>query len=153
MSDRPLPSADVLARLVSKVTGTMCGITFEPSNEHNPSPDLCWRVATLPIKGSRPLRVAMCSTEQAGKALGAALFQCTPSDLDQTMVDDALRELLNMAAGQISAVMKLDQALGLPEIIPGAHIPEKIQRAIAEGVVLRSAGDLGLVIWVAEDRP
>jgi hypothetical protein len=152
MSDRPLPGADTLAKLVSKVTGTMCGITFEPSNDHDPSPDLCWRVATLPIKGKRPLRVALCSTEPAAKALGAALFQCTLKDLDLTMVDDALRELLNMAAGQISAAMKLDQPLGLPEIVRGTDIPDKIQRAIAEGVVLRSAGNLGLLIWVAEDH-
>jgi hypothetical protein len=153
MMDGPLPSADALAKLVSKVTGTMCGITFEPSNEHHPSADLCWRVASLPIRGKRPLRVAMCSTEAAGKALGAAMFQCPAADLDSTMIDDALRELLNMAAGQISAAMKLEQALGLPEVIGGSELPEKIQRAIAEGVVLRGAGDLGLIIWIAGDRP
>ena len=152
MSERPLPSAATLAKLVSKVTGTMCGITFEPSTEHHPSPDLCWRVATLPILGRRPLRVALCSTEKAGVALGAAMFSCKPADLDATMVDDALRELLNMASGQINIAMALEQKLGLPEIVHGADIPESIQRAIKEGVVLRSAGDLGLLIWLAEDH-
>ena len=150
MSDRPLPGAETLAKLVSRVTSTMCGITFEPSTEHNPSPDLCFRVATLPIRGKRPLRVSLCSTEPAGKALGAALFQCTASALDQTMVDDALRELLNMAAGQIKGAMALDEALGLPRIVSLEELAAGADGGRPPGLVLRSQGALDVVIWVTQ---
>jgi hypothetical protein len=39
--------------------------------------------------------------------------------LDIDMIDDLLRELLNMAAGQIKIELSLNQALGLPRMIDG----------------------------------
>ena len=145
MSAPVIPDGATLAQLVSNVTQTMCGISFSAAAGESPTPELCWRVATLPIKGERPLRVALSSSRNGCAALGAALFSCEPDTLDDGMIEDSLRELLNMAAGQIKGALALDQALGLPEIVAGpAH-------ALQTGVVLRSQDDLGLLIWVAEE--
>ncbi len=40
-------------------------------------------------------------------------------DLDLAMIDDFMRELVNMTAGQIKGELHLDQALGLPRVIDG----------------------------------
>jgi hypothetical protein len=151
MSGAAIPDAGTLARLVSNVTETMCGISFSAAAGEPPSTELCWRVATLPIKGERPLRVVLSSSRRGCTALGAALFSCEPDTLDDAMIEDSLRELLNMAAGQIKGALALDQALGLPEIIAGPDGASRCQPALERGVVLRSQDDLGLLIWVSED--
>lgn len=146
-----IPDAGTLAQLVSNVTQTMCGISFSAAAGEAPSRDLCWRVATLPIKGARPLRVVLSSSQRGCTALGAALFSVEPDSLDEEMIEDSLRELLNMAAGQIKGMLALDQALGLPEIVRREDGPANCERALHKGVVLRSQDDLGLLIWICEE--
>jgi hypothetical protein len=147
-----LPDAGTLATLVSNVTQTMCGISFSAVTGERPTGELCWRVATLPIRGERPLTVVLSSSQHGCTALGAALFSCEPDTLDESMIEDSLRELLNMAAGQIKGALALDQALGLPEITTGAQGYTRCERALREGVVLRSQDDLGLLIFVSEEK-
>ncbi len=147
-----LPDAATLATLVSNVTQTMCGIAFSAATRERPTGDLCWRVATLPIHGERPLTVVLSSSQHGCTTLGAALFACDPDTLDESMIEDSLRELLNMAAGQIKGILALDQALGLPEITAGSQGYTRYERALREGVVLRSQDDLGMLIFVSEDK-
>lgn len=139
-----------MAGLVSRVTNTMCGITFEPAGQVKPAPQMLWRVATLPVAGARPIRVTLSSDQDGCTSLGAALFSCPREGVDLTMVDDALCELLNMAAGQIKACLKLDQALGLPAIITADLLPPASRAAMGTGVVLRARGEVGLFIWITE---
>ncbi len=40
-------------------------------------------------------------------------------DLDLAQIDDFMRELVNMTAGQIKGELRLDQALGLPRVVDG----------------------------------
>jgi len=151
MSGAGLPDGPTLAVLVSNVTETMCGISFSAAAGAFPSPEMCWRVARLPIKGKRPLTVVLSSSQRGCTALGAALFACAPDTLDDSMLEDSLRELLNMAAGQIKGVLALDQALGLPEIVDRSKDSRGCDRALQKGVVLRSRDDLGLLIWISEE--
>jgi hypothetical protein len=152
MSAHPgIPDAGTLAQLVSNVTQTMCGISFSAAAGEAPTTDLFWRVATLPIHGERPLRVVLSSSRRGCTALGAALFSLDPASLDDEMIEDSLRELLNMAAGQIKGALALDQALGLPEIVKREDGAANCERALQKGVVLRSQDDLDLLIWIAEE--
>jgi hypothetical protein len=145
-----VPDPDTLATLVSNVTHTMCGISFEADATYRPSADAYWRLATLAILGARPIVVALCSSHEGCTALGAALFSCSPETLDQSMLDDSLCELLNMAAGQIKGALGLDQPLGLPKIAVEPELTKKVARAVREGVMLRSRENHGLLIWVSE---
>jgi hypothetical protein len=138
-----------LAALVSNVTQTMCGISFgiaRPGDKTVP----CWRMAVLNVVGARPLRVALYSDEGGCTALGSALFDCAPDALDAGMIDDSLCELLNMAAGQIKGALALDQALGLPKIVPMSDLSPRAQAAMNEGVLLRSRDAVNLMIWISE---
>lgn len=148
-----LPDPATMASLVSTVTQTMCGVSFEPADDTNRPAELCSRMASLPISGARPVRVVLASNPGGAAALSSALFGMTTSDLDDAMVNDALCELLNMAAGQIRTALGLDQALGLPKIVDGSDRPRLQEMLRNDGVLLRSRGAIDLLIWVSEGSP
>ena len=108
--------ADRIARATSRVTNTMIGRTFCLTDRQLPE---LWRTAVLSIPGARPMTVAMSSDREGCATLAAAMLKCDEDDLDLPMIDDFMRELVNMTAGQIKAELSLDQALGLPRVIDG----------------------------------
>jgi len=109
-----LPS-DRLARSVSRVTTTMLGKSFRVIDPATPVAR--WRTAALSIAGKRPVTVALSSDRRGCAALASAMLGMDEDDLDVAMIDDFMRELLNMTAGQIKSELALDQALGLPRVI------------------------------------
>lgn len=106
-----------IATALSRVTTTMIGRTFKPSLATVP-PEL-WRTAMLSIPGTKPVTVAISSDRQGCAALAAAMLMMDEEELELAMIDDFMRELVNMAAGQIRNDLSLDQALGLPRVIDG----------------------------------
>jgi hypothetical protein len=111
-----LPS-DRLARSVSRVTTTMLGKTFRVAV---PVTQVAfWRTVALPIPGARPITVALSSDRRGCAALASAMLGMDEDELGVEMIDDFMRELLNMTAGQIKVELSLDQALGLPRVLDG----------------------------------
>ncbi|MCX5746752.1 MAG: chemotaxis protein CheX [Proteobacteria bacterium] len=99
------------------MTTTMLGLTFRPAIQ-TLRPAL-WRTALLQIPGARPVTIALSSDRGGCAALAAAMLGMEEDELDLAMIDDFLRELVNMTAGQIKSELSLDQALGLPRVIDG----------------------------------
>lgn len=145
---KPLPPSDVLANLVTNVTKTMLGITFAPLPDTTPPAALRWRTAVLPIPGARAITVGLSSDQPGCQALSAAMFQCPAKDVDASMMDDSLRELVNITAGLVKGTLGLDQALGLPKVISSTENIH-IGPPLGQSVVLTAKG-LGLVLWVCE---
>jgi hypothetical protein len=147
----PLPTSEVLAKLVTNVTKTMLGISFEPDQRHTEPPqELRWRTAVLPIPGKRSITVGLSSDQPGCSALSAAMFQVKPAEVDDGMIEDSLRELTNITAGLVKNAVGLDQALGLPKIIKDTEHPVfKANPPNGQAVVLQAQG-LGLVLWVCE---
>ncbi len=143
-----LPPAEKMAKVVSGVTETMLGLTFQP-DEATGHDGLAWRTAVLPIAGERPLTVGLSSDQQGCSQLSAAMFACPKSEVDQTMMNDALCELVNMTAGLLKSVMSLNQALGLPKIMNGPESPA-IPAPQSPHVIVLKADALGLVLWIYE---
>ena len=117
----PVPSAETLAAMVTKVTQTMFGMSFNLEDRQAPAPWLnvpVWRMVLLPITGARPITVALAADDAGGTHLCKAMFAC--EDVDAAMVDDSLSELVNIIAGQVKGAMGLDQKLGLPKVTLGA---------------------------------
>ncbi len=138
-----------MASLVSGVTQTMLGLTFEPDpNAELPNQELAWRTAVLPIPGARPLTVGLSSNQNGCSHLSAAMFAVPREEVDQGMMNDSLCELVNMTAGLLKSVMSLDQALGLPTILPGNAAPA-VPPSSPHMIVLK-ADALGLVLWIYE---
>lgn len=118
MSD--LIRADRVARTVSRVTTTMLGLTFRVITPDTPVER--WRTAVLPIPGARPVTIALSSDRRGCAALAAAMLGMDEDGLDVAMIDDFMRELVNMTAGQIKIELALDQALGLPRVLDGDEL-------------------------------
>lgn len=114
-----IPS-DRLARSVSRVTTAMMGRTFRVAAVQ--SPVALWRTVVLPIPGKRPVTVAMSSDRSGCAALASAMLGIDEDDIGVDMIDDFMRELVNMTAGQIKAELSLDQALGLPRVRDGDEL-------------------------------
>ncbi len=144
---QPLPPPEKMASLVSGVTETMLGLSFQPDSASGHE-GLTWRTAVLPIAGERPLTVGLSSDQHGCSQLSAAMFACPREQVDQTMMNDALCELVNMTAGLLKSVMSLNQALGLPKILAGCDAPS-VPSASPHVIVLK-ADALGLALWIYE---
>ena len=105
-----------MARIVSQVTEPVLGLTFteatQPQSEIGPD----WRTAALPIAGGTPLAVAVAADDACCRTLSATMFATKAEVVDDTMVADALCELVNMTAGLLKSAMGVDQSLGLPSM-------------------------------------
>ena len=134
-----------LSSLVSKVMQASCGLLFNPAGEDAIS-KRPWRTAALPIKGGHPMTVAIGSDEPGCFALASGLLQMDRSELDSSMVEDSLRELVNMVAGHIKRAMAIDLALGLPEIVPFADIERRMNGGGQRVAV--STGRVNLTVWI-----
>jgi hypothetical protein len=138
-----------MATVISGVTETMLGLTFAPDTAGRPWNELVWRAAVLPIPGARPLTVGLSSDQPGCIALSARMFQTPPAELSDEMLTDALCELVNMTAGLLKSHLKLEQALGLPRLVPSGRPPVPGPPP-AEGSVVLRADQVGLVLWVFE---
>jgi hypothetical protein len=111
-----LPTSDELATVTSGIAQTMCGLVFNPIKGKVDSAKM-WRMAVLPIKGAQSVKVAVGSDQLSGAALGHRMFALPISNVDPTMAEDALCELVNMVAGRLKRLMSVDDSLGLPTLI------------------------------------
>jgi hypothetical protein len=112
---------------------------------------LSWRTAVLPIAGSRPLTVVLSSNEHGCLSLGAALFACDKGSVDQEMVDDTLRELVNMIGGQVRSAIAKDQSLGLARIDSSFDLAgQRPVESLRNECVLLRAGSFELAVQVSE---
>jgi hypothetical protein len=144
-----LPPPEKMAAVVSGVTQTMLGVTFVPDVEDSPWAHLIWRAAVLPIPGTRPLTVGLSSDRPGCQTLGAKMFQVPVEEVSDEMLSDALCELVNMTAGLLKSHLQLEQALGLPRVVPENQPPIVVPPNDMNRIVLR-AEHLGLVLWVFE---
>ncbi len=103
-----------MARIVSQVTEPVLGITFSEARDAPLKVGTGWKTAALPIEGGNPLTVAVAADDACCRQLGATMFATKAEVVDDTMVNDALCELVNMTAGLVKSALRIDQALGLP---------------------------------------
>lgn len=137
--------------MVNSVTTTMMNVKFALA----PSTLLVspFRRAVLPIPGPVPVSVVVTGDQQSCQKLGARLFSVLVKDVDVTMMEDTLRELANITAGQVKRAMSIDAALGLPRIIVGADPWRSSAAGAGERlIVLRSdSDDIHLEVQVATE--
>lgn len=133
-----------LVSLVSEVTSSICGVAFSLASHVDPAP---WLIATLPISGGRPITVGIVSDEAGCRALASGMLQCPPATLDRALIEDTIREILNMVAGQVKTAMSLDQALGLPRIISADKLDDRLR--VPDKRVGMASGALALTLMIA----
>lgn len=109
-------SDDVVAKLVTHVTSTMMGLHFSVSADGHPPASAKQRTATISLSGGRRVTIALSANDEGCTRMSSAMFSVKPSEVDASMKNDSLGELLNMISGQIQRAMSLDSALGLPSV-------------------------------------
>ena len=105
-----------MARIVSRVTEPVLGMTFAPAVNGDATVGADWKTAALPIDGSNPLTVAVSADDACARTLSGNMFGTASDRVDAEMVADALCELVNMTAGLLKSAMGVDQSLGLPSM-------------------------------------
>ncbi len=146
----PLPSPEDLARLVSKVTEQMCSLPFslaapEASAALEALRAPTARASKIWIEGPRALAVAIVLDLKSAKTAASAAFALPAEEVDGDMIDDLLREFVNIIAGQINILLKLDHSLGLPSAVEPREILDPSQW---HGTLLQNEGE-SLILWVA----
>ena len=143
-------NAENLASLVSAVTETMCATKFSPWDPMARGESLAGKMVMLPLEGKRKIKIVLAYDGRGGRALAAKLFAMAPDKLTPELVDDAVHELLNMVAGQVSRCLKIDQRLGLPRKTNMAEIAAEGGPETSDAILLRSEGNADLRLWVFE---
>lgn len=145
-----LPDPERLAALVSHVTHTMCGTSFVPGDPLARGDSLYLQMVMIPLIGEPNVTVVLSSDTKGSRALGAAFFGTTADKLSQEMIDDAIAELLNMVAGQISTSLQSGHSLGLPRRTTLSEIAKGGLLGMGDAVLLRSEGAVDLGLWILE---
>jgi hypothetical protein len=143
-----LIDAEEIAGVVSAVTEALCGATFEPWDPLARGESLSGRMILLPLIGPRPLRIALAFDARGRNALAAAMFKCAAVDITPALADDAIRELLNIVAGQVQRTLGINQPLGIPRPTTLAELGGP---GAQDAVLLRSQGNADLRLWIFEE--
>lgn len=145
-----LTDVEEIASLVSIATEAMCGAKFAPWDPLARGESLSGRMVLMAMEGPRPIRIALACDARGARALAASMFQCTPDETTPARIDDAIRELLNVVAGQVQRKLKIDQRLGIPRPTTMAELAEEGGPGINDAVLLRSHGNVDLRLWIFE---
>lgn len=145
---KPMPKAERLAAMVTNVTETMLGLSFTADKDSKAHPALNWRTAIMLVDGPHPVSVGLSSDETGCQRLTAAMFGCAIDGVDVSMINDALRELVNMTAGLIKREMALDQALTVPLIVDSKESLEEI--ASQHPALVLKAREVGIALWACD---
>lgn len=137
---------DVLARMVSNVTKTMLGMSFQPAPLGDGRRQLDEWMTVLSLSGKKPVCIAISTTPASCVALSAAMLALQPAEVDESMAHDSLKEILNMAAAQIRSAIAVDQALGLPHFRRGASIDDPS----AWRIMRLSSGKIDILLWLSD---
>lgn len=145
-----LPDSQTLAGLVSNVTRTMCGVSFVPGDAMERGESICRQMVMIPLRGDPNIVVVVASDARGSRALGAAFFGKQPAEVTQQMVDDAIAELLNMVAAQISTALGSSHQLGLPARTTLPEIAAGRGLRLDDAALLHSEGAIDLGLWILE---
>ena len=125
--------------MVNDITTSMMNLRFALVR-NTPSDMKPFRRAVLPIPGQTPISIVVTSDQISCEKLSSRLFMVTPAEVDVPMIEDTLRELANITAGQVKRAMSLDQALGLPKILMGSE-PWASAFEASQCITLRATDD------------
>ena len=71
----------------------------------------------VPLIGEPLYILSAKANGNGGPALAGMMFDCEPSETNAEMVEDSLRELTNILAGQVKTLVAQGHQLGLPSVL------------------------------------
>jgi hypothetical protein len=111
-----LPSPETLANVVDETSQAMYGlaITFAGECERGLPGANQNATVIVPLIGAPLYIITARADDNGGSALASAMYSCEAQDTNPEMVEDSLRELCNIIAGQIKSLIAQEHEIGLP---------------------------------------
>ena len=112
-----LPTPETLATVVDETTQAMYGVPVTYAGDcANGLPLADPRAPTVivPLIGNPLYIITAHADPQGGPTLASAMFSCTPDEANEEMIEDSLRELCNIVAGQVKSLVAPEHEIGLP---------------------------------------
>jgi hypothetical protein len=130
MSDLPTP--ETLANVVDETSQAMFGVPVmyagDCDNGLPTSTSPTEPTVIVPLIGN-PLYIITAHADQhGGPSLASAMFSCELNDTSPEMVEDSLRELCNIVAGQVKSLMAPDHEIGLPSRLTDSTTLKDVQQ-------------------------
>jgi len=109
-----LPSAEALANIVNETIQAMYGVpvSFSGECECNSS-NANDATIVVPLIGVPLYIITARAVDNGGPALASVMYHCDVSETNPEMIEDALRELCNVVAGQIKNQIAQQHEVGL----------------------------------------
>jgi hypothetical protein len=152
MTTVELPDESTIAQMVSNVSEVMFGVKFVRSDGMTRGESICGRMFRLHLQGVHDVTVIASSDRAGCQALASAFYSCPSHGLTDTMLDNAVSELLKMVALQIQSAMGIDKAPGSPRRATLADVALGGGDGWKDAVLLRSDGLGDLKLWVVDGR-
>jgi two-component system chemotaxis response regulator CheY len=110
------------------------------------------RIVTLSLTGPLNYLVILRSNRAGGLTMASGLFECSKSDVKDSMIDDAMFELVKMVAGQIRTAVAPDHQLTEPVALAGADSLAGVRLLVGARLCLGN-DEAQVDIMVSDPRP
>jgi hypothetical protein len=148
-----LPTPETLATVVDETAQAMFGVPVmyagDCDNGLPTSSDPTEPTVIVPLIGNPLYIITAHADKTGGPSLASAMFSCELDDTNPEMVEDSLRELCNIIAGQVKSLMAPEHEIGLPSRLTDASTLRDVQQW--SGAKIRvGSGSSSVDIAVAE---
>ena len=109
---------DTLGAIATEAAAAMFSLQLEPTTESDA--DAMNRpgrhTVVLRLHGVPAIFLSLGCDREAGAEIAHTIFEVSVDQTDDAMIDDALRELANIFAGQVKSMLAPDHEIGLPRV-------------------------------------
>ena len=137
---------ELMSSLLVGVSECLFGFAMQPSADMDES-ELRWRAAALDIPGAKDMRIYLSTDRESAELLSMGMLHLEREQLELGLIEDVLRELLNMVGGHLKAALTIDEPLALPEIVSEEQGAVPWDAAHREHLVL-CGGPVRLCVWL-----
>jgi hypothetical protein len=117
-----LPTPEVLAKLASQATQMLFSVPVAYAGDCPPGlPEAAdGHTVIVPLIGDPLYILTATASHTGGAALAGVMFECSADEASEEMIEDSLRELTNILAGQVKSLMAQEHQIGLPSRLDDA---------------------------------
>ena len=139
MSLDNIPEPEVMEQVIAGVLDDFLGILVEPVMTTSGCSGVCVRVD---IDGSWQGRIVVGANAGMLSRICTAMFKTEPAQQDEVDQRDGLKEVANIVAGNIKAMLPAPSSLAIPEYM-GA------ETTAGPACIMRAVGGQNDIIWLA----
>jgi Chemotaxis phosphatase CheX len=113
-----LPDRDTLGTLATEAAAAMFSLPLAAIDEADFTEFTLSKghAVLLRLHGTPAIFVGLACYAQAGAEIASLIFEVPPDQADEAMIADALRELVNIFAGQVKSLLVPEHQIGLPRL-------------------------------------